>query len=118
MAISFNHVHLKCHDVNKTIQYYIDNFGATKNMEMPGRGWQLDLHGVQLNVTTIIDEQKHHQFHGIEHTAINTDDYAATLAKLRANGVEILEELTGSSGNRVAFVQAPDGAQVEVIEKA
>jgi hypothetical protein len=28
-----------------------------------------------------------------------------------------LEELKGSSGNRVAFVQAPDGAQVEVIEK-
>lgn len=118
MALALNHVHLKCHDVEKTIQYYIDNFGATRKAEIPGRGWQLDLHGLQLNVTGIIKEQNHHQFYGIEHTAVSTDDYAGTLARLRANGVEILEELKGSSGNRVAFVQAPDGAQVEVIEKA
>jgi len=117
MAFSVNHVHLKAHDVEKTIQYYIENFGATRKAEMPGRGWQLDLHGLQLNVTGIISEQNHKQFHGIEHTAVNTDDYAGTLAALRKNGVEILEELKGSSGNRVAFVQAPDGAQVEVIEK-
>ena len=40
------------------------------------------------------------------------------LATLRENGVEVLEELTGSSGNRVAFVAATDGAQMEIIEKA
>src|ERR1700749_4757235 len=118
MALSVNHVHLKAHDVEKTIQYYIENFGATRKAEIPGRGWQLDLHGLQLNVTGIIAEQNHKQFYGIEHTAVNTDDYAGILATLRKNGVEILEELKGSSGNRVAFVQAPDGAQVEIIEKA
>jgi hypothetical protein len=30
----------------------------------------------------------------------------------------VLEELKGSSGNRVAFVAATDGAQMEIIEKA
>jgi predicted enzyme related to lactoylglutathione lyase len=117
MAFAVQHVHLKAHDVEKTIQYYIENFGATRKAEMPGRGWQLDLHGLQLNVTGIIAEQNHQQFYGIEHTALTTNDYAGTLATLRGNGVAILEELTGSSGNRVAFVQAPDGAQVEIIEK-
>jgi catechol 2,3-dioxygenase-like lactoylglutathione lyase family enzyme len=49
---------------------------------------------------------------------VQTDDYAGTLATLRKNGVEILEELPpASNGRRVAFVQAPDGAQMEVIEK-
>lgn len=118
MALSVQHVHLKAHDVEATIKYYIDNFGATRKAEMPGRGWQLDLHGLQLNVTGLIPEQNHRQFHGIEHMAVVTDDFTATLAKLRGNGVEVLEELTGSSGMRVAFVQAPDGAQMEVIEKA
>jgi predicted enzyme related to lactoylglutathione lyase len=118
MALTVQHVHLKAHNVEKTIQYYIENFGATVKSEMVGRGWQLDLHGLQLNITGIISEQNHAQYYGIEHMAVVTDDYPATIAKLRSNGVEILEELTGSSGARVAFVSAPDGAQMEVIEKA
>lgn len=117
MTISFNHVHIKTNDVAKTVQYYIDNYGATKKAEIPGRGMQLDLHGTQLNITGIISEQKHEQHHGIEHMALNTDDYAGTLARLRENGVAVLEELKGGSGNRVAFVAATDGSQMEIIEK-
>jgi predicted enzyme related to lactoylglutathione lyase len=117
MAISFQHVHLKTRDVDATVRYYIDNFGATRKAEISGRGWQLDLHGTQLNITGIIEEQNHEQHYGIEHMAVVTDDYAATLATLRDNGVAVLEELRGEQGNRVAFVAATDGAQVEVIEK-
>jgi hypothetical protein len=118
MAISFNHVHIKTRDVAKTVQYYIDNYGATRKAEMPGRGWQLDLHGTQLNITTLISEQNHEQHYGIEHLAVTTDDYPGTLARLRENGVAVLEELKGGSGNRVAFVAATDGSQMEIIEKA
>jgi len=78
---------------------------------------QLDLHGLQLNITTIIAAQNHQQHYGIEHIAVNTDDYPGTLAKLKANGVTILEELPPNNGRRVCFLQAPDGAQMEVIEK-
>jgi predicted enzyme related to lactoylglutathione lyase len=116
MAISFQHVHIKTRDVAKTVQYYIENFGATKKTEMPGRGWQLDLFGTQLNITGIITEQTHEQHYGIEHMAVVTDDYPGTLAKLRENGVAVLEELKGDKGNRVAFVAATDGAQMEIIE--
>jgi predicted enzyme related to lactoylglutathione lyase len=118
MALSMQHVHLKTRDVQQTIRYYIENFGATMKAEIPGRGFQLDLHGVQLNITGIIAEQKHTQHYGIEHMAVVTDDFPATLSKLRQNGATILEELTGSNGKRVAFVQAPDEAQMEIIEKA
>jgi len=117
MSITFQHVHVKTRDVQKTVQYYIDNFGATKKAEMVGRGWQLDLHGTQLNITNIITEQKHEQQYGIEHMAVVTDDYSGTLGKLRENGVAVLEELKGEKGNRVAFVAATDGAQMEIIEK-
>jgi catechol 2,3-dioxygenase-like lactoylglutathione lyase family enzyme len=117
MAISFQHVHIKTRDVAATVQYYIDNFGATKKAEIPGRGWQVDLHGTQLNITTLISEQNHEQHYGIEHMAVTTDDYSGTLARLRENGVAVLEELKGSTGNRVAFVAATDGSQMEIIEK-
>jgi NADPH:quinone reductase-like Zn-dependent oxidoreductase len=41
-----------------------------------------DLHGVQLNVTTIIADQNHEQHVGIEHIAIETDDYRPTDRRL------------------------------------
>ena len=119
MALSVQHVHLKTPDPKATAQFYIDNFGATIKGSMAGNGLQLDLHGLQLNVTTKVATQNHEQHHGIEHIALVSDDYTATLAAVRANGVQVLEELPPNpeNGRRVAFLQCPDGAQMEIIEK-
>ena len=75
------------------------------------------LHGLTLNITTIIDTQRREQHYGLEHIALDTDDYPGTLARLRNNGVRILEELPPTNGRRVCFLEAPDGVQIEVIEK-
>jgi catechol 2,3-dioxygenase-like lactoylglutathione lyase family enzyme len=118
MTIGVHHVHLKTRDPKQTMQFYVDNLGATLVAEVPSRGYRVDLHGLMLNITTLIDTQTREQHLGIEHIAIDTDDYAGTMARFRAGGARILEELAGSSGRRVGFVEAPDGAQIEVIEKA
>jgi catechol 2,3-dioxygenase-like lactoylglutathione lyase family enzyme len=117
MAINVQHVHHKTRDPKTTMQFYIDNFGASPIGEIPGRGFRIELGGLQLNITTLVDAQKREQRYGIEHIALETDDYAGTLARLRGNGVRILEEVPGANGRRVCFLEAPDGAQVEVIEK-
>src|SRR5499433_374168 len=66
MAMQLGHVHIKTReDPRKVAQFYIDNFGATVKREIPGRGCQLDLHGVQLNVPTMIADQNHEQHVGI-----------------------------------------------------
>jgi catechol 2,3-dioxygenase-like lactoylglutathione lyase family enzyme len=119
MSFAVNHVHLKTRDPAATVQFYVENFGAKVKSDIPGRGFQLDLHGLQLNITGLIATQNHEQHYGIEHLAVNTDDYPGTLAKLKANGVKVLEELPPNpdNGRRVCFLEAPDGAQVEVIEK-
>jgi predicted enzyme related to lactoylglutathione lyase len=117
MAMQLGHVHIKTReDPQKVAKFYIDNFGATVKREIPGRGCQLDLHGVQLNVTTIIADQNHEQHVGIEHIAIETDEYAGALANFRKNGAQILEERV-NNGRHVCWVAAPDGAQMELIEK-
>jgi len=116
MAYGVQHVHLKTRDPKQTMQFYIDNFGATLKAEIPGRGFRLDLHGLQLNITTLIASQKHEQQYGIEHIAVDTDDYEGTLARMRKNGVRVLEEMP-NNGRRVCFVEAPDGAQMELIER-
>jgi len=117
MTFAVQHVHIKTHDPKQTLLFYIDNFGATLKGEIPGRGFQADLHGLQLNITTLISSQNHEQHYGIEHMAVETDDYAGTLATLRQNGVRILEELPVNNGRHVCFVECPDGAQMEVIER-
>ena len=118
MAIGVHHVHLKTPDPKKTMQFYCDTLGATLIKEVDGRGYQVNLHGLQLNITTIIDTQKRAQKLGIEHIAVDTDDYAGTMAKFRASGAKILEEMIGSSGRHVGWVESPDGSQIEIIEKA
>jgi catechol 2,3-dioxygenase-like lactoylglutathione lyase family enzyme len=119
MAFAIQHVHIKTRDPKQTMQFYIDNLGATYVAEIPGRGHRVNLHGLTLNITTLISTQNHEQHYGIEHIALDTDDYAGTLARLRGNGARILEELppNPNNGRRVCFVEAPDGAQIEVIEK-
>ena len=79
MAMEIGHVHIKTKDPKQTVQFYVDNFGATLKREVPGRGFQVDLHGLQLNITTTIPTQNHEQHLGIEHIALQTDDYAGTV---------------------------------------
>ncbi len=117
MAFTVQHVHIKTRDPKATMQFYIDNFGAKPLGEIPGRGFRVSLAGLQLNITTLIAVQNHEQHYGIEHIAVETEDYAGSLAALRKNGVRILEELEGTGGHKVCFLEAPDGAQLEVIEK-
>jgi len=116
MTFGINHVHLKTRDPKQTMQFYVDNLGATLITEV-GRGYRVNLHGLQLNITPLIDTQSREQHYGMEHIAVDTDDYPGTLARFRANGVRVLEELTSTNGRRVGFLEAPDGAQIEVIEK-
>lgn len=116
MAMEIGHVHIKTYDPKKTAQFYIDNFGATMKDEAANGNIQLDLHGLQLNVTTISASQKRKQMMGIEHIALQTDDYAGAIANLKSNGAHIMLEQV-SNGRHVAFIEAPDGAQMELIEK-
>ena len=118
MPFGTHHVHVKTRDPKQTMQFYVANLGATLIAEVGTRGYRVNLHGLTLNITTLISAQNHEQHYGIEHMAVETDDFPATLTELRRNGVAVLEELTGINGKRVAFVQAPDEAQMEIIEKA
>jgi len=109
MAMEIGHVHIKTYDPKKTAQFYIDNFGATMKNEAANGNIQLDLHGLQLNVTTIVAAQKRKQMMGIEHIAVKTDDYAGAIAKLKSNGAHIMLEQVSNDGHHVAFIVQKNG---------
>lgn len=119
MAFKLNHLHLKSPDPAKTAKFYVDNLGATIVSETAGgRGFRLDLNGLPLNVTGMIDSQTHEQVFGIEHIAIDTDDIEATIASLKAGGAKILEETKVGNGRKVCFFEGPEGVCLEVLEMA
>jgi catechol 2,3-dioxygenase-like lactoylglutathione lyase family enzyme len=107
---------VKTPDPKQTAQFYVENLGATIVAEIRDRGYRLDLHGLTVNLTTHIADQTREQHYGMEHIAVNTDDMAGALAQLTANGARLLEDRTGGRGNRVCFVEGPDGVQLELIE--
>jgi catechol 2,3-dioxygenase-like lactoylglutathione lyase family enzyme len=116
MAMRLNHVHLKTRDPQQTAKFYMETLGATMVSEIGARGYRLNLHGLTLNITTLIEEQKRQQHYGVEHFALDTDDLDGTVAKLKANGARVLEEMVGSNGRRICFLEGPDGVQLEIIE--
>ena len=119
MAFKLNHLHLKSPDPKKTADFYVENLGATLVSEVGGgRGFRLDLHGLPLNITGMIDSQTHEQNLGIEHIAIDTDDMPGTVAKLREHGAKILEETSVGNGRKVTFFEGPEGVCLEVLEMA
>jgi glyoxylase I family protein len=116
MAFTLNHVHLKTHDPEKTAKFYVDTLGAKIVGEAGNGGYRLDLHGLSLNVTTFVGSQTREQKYGMEHFALNTNDLDGTVAKLTANGAQVLEQMVSGNGRRIAFLEGPDGVQLEIIE--
>ncbi|MCW5603245.1 MAG: VOC family protein [Burkholderiales bacterium] len=116
MTFKLNHLHLKTRDPEKTVKFYVDVLGAKLVGQSPRGGYRVDLHGLSLNVTDHFGDQTRDQQYGMEHIAIDTDELDALVAKLKAQGIEILEETTVSGGRRVCFFEGPDGVQLEFIE--
>ena len=69
MAFRLDHLHIKTPEPKKTAQYYVDHLGATIVDEFQGIGYVLDLHGLQINMTTFVEDQTREQSYGIEHIA-------------------------------------------------
>ena len=116
MTIKLNHLHIKTKNPEKTVKFYVDTFGATVTSQSPTGGYRVDLDGLSLNITDLHPTQKREQSYGMEHIAMDTDRLDDLVAKLKAQGIGILEETVVSGGRRVCFFEGPDGVQLEFIE--
>ncbi len=120
MAFKVNHLHLKTPDPAKTAKFYVEFTGAKVVSEQVrpdgGASFRLELGGVTLNVTDFLAEQKLEQHYGLEHIAIDTDNFAAEVAKIKAAGIKILEERTLADGRKVCFFEGPEGVRLEFLE--
>ena len=117
MSFRINHLHLKTPDPKKTAEFYVEYTGAKivkENIRPDGsKNYRLDLHGVELNVTEFLTEQKLSQFYGLEHVAIDTNNFDGEVTKIKSAGLKILEERVLPDGRRVCFFEDPEGVRLE-----
>ncbi len=120
MGFKINHLHFKTPDPTKTAQWYIDTLGATVVSKTEGADgspfYRLDLHGVPMNVTAWVAGQQLEQHYGLEHVALDTDDFDNVRQRLKDQGARILEERTRPNGGRLAFFEGPEGVRLEILE--
>lgn len=119
MAFQINHVHIKTADPRKTAEWFVQHLGAkiaTETRSGNRVSFRLDLHGLGLNVTDFLAGQKLAQHYGMEHLALDTDDIAGEVQKLKAAGTRILEERQLPDGRHVCFFEGPEGVRLEVME--
>lgn len=116
MTFKMNHLHLKTKDPEKTAQFYVETMGAKVVNRSPSGTIRIDLHGLEINVSEFLQQQKREQKYGMEHLAIDTDELDSLIEKLKARGIHILEQTVVSGGRRVCFFEGPDGVQLEFIE--
>lgn len=120
----FDHLHIRTPDPEGTAAFYATHFGAVIKGRTQAGPWlrvMADLAGVPLFIEQVppaTHAPPPPPFLGFEHIGLAVDDIDAALAKLGGAGVTILSGPTQARpGVRIAFVAAPDGARVELIER-
>jgi catechol 2,3-dioxygenase-like lactoylglutathione lyase family enzyme len=54
--------------------------------------------------------------HIVDHWALSVEDLAATVARLKGEGVKVLEEIHAWGNTRVAMIEGPDRVAIELVE--
>lgn len=124
MRYACDHVHLRSRDAVRAAGFYSETFGARELKRVgadPVQRVVLDLGGL-----TVFIEQAPTETApagptpclGIEHIGLRVDDLDAAMADLEARGVPIRTGITERGpGLRIAFVEGPDGALIEILER-
>ena len=121
---SFYRIHLKTRDAVSTARWYMDHLSARKLEDSEGDNGHnilLDVDGTEIIITrppdaTSLPVAPPGPHLGLEHFGLLTDDLDGLLAKMQAKGVELIHR-SPDRGNDFAFVRAPDGVRLELVQR-
>ena len=125
MTFELDHIHFRCENIDDAIEFYIKMFdgqitGRTGTDAMPiifvnVAGTKLAFSPKRNN--TEIDSARSQPAWGIYQLGLVVDNMDRAAKELKAKGAEFEgEPLEASPGLRIAFMKAPDGVQIELVE--
>ena len=118
------HTRMRVSDMEQTIQFYTDVLGLeVLERKVSPRGSHLAFLKVPnseelIELTSFPPSGPVKVQEDLVHLAFQVDNLDDTIASLNAQGVKVTDGPTqSSSGSRFIFIDAPDGYEIELIER-
>ena len=125
MKYTWDHIHLRTTDPEKTAQWYERMLGAEviRSMQQGAPRIDLKLGGANIFIAPVktgdgVNPPPTTPYQGLDHFGLTVSGIDAIAAELKAKGVEITREpTTERPGVRVCFIRAPEGVSIELLER-
>lgn len=124
---SYDHIHLRTADVEATADYYRTMFGAELIETAQPNGQtriDLDINGLTIFLARVpegedVPPDSSDANAGLDHFGLRVDDLAGAAVELKRLGADFtVEPHTIRPGVKIAFVRAPDGVRIELLERS
>lgn len=130
-VFKYDHVHLRSPDPEATAQFYEKMFGAEviRGTYPPGSLYEgkprisMKLGGQTIliapaDISRPTSQPPQPPYFGLEHIGLTVDDIDSAAVELKRKGAEFaMEPVTRNPGTRIAFVRAPQGVLVELVQR-
>jgi catechol 2,3-dioxygenase-like lactoylglutathione lyase family enzyme len=122
MSWSQDHVHLRCSDYEAAVRFFVENLDAKEEgrVHNPDGSVTVSLRigGCPYKVSPVKANAPAGVAHyHLYHLGFETEDLPAQLAKMKARGVKVAQDLVKTAARPYAFVEGPDGIQIELLQK-
>src|SRR5215475_8184030 len=111
---TWDHIHLRTANPEATAQWYERMLGAEviRTMQQGKPRIDLKLGGANIFIAPVAPYQ------GLDHFGLTVSGIDAVVAELKAKGVEFTRDpTTVRPGVRVAFLRAPEGVSIELLDR-
>jgi lactoylglutathione lyase len=122
---TYDHIHLRSPNPEATAQYYERMFGAEviRTMQQGKPRIDLKLGGANIFIAPVapgegVNPPPPTPYQGLDHFGLTVSGIDTVVAELKAKGAEFTREpTTVRPGVRVAFLRAPEGVSIELLER-
>jgi len=123
--VTWDHIHLRSKDPEATAQWYERMLGAevVRTMQQGKPRIDLQLGGAKVFIAQVADGDGVNPppvtpYQGLDHFGLTVSGIDAICAELKSKGVEFTREATTvRPGTRVAFLRAPEGVSIELLDR-
>jgi lactoylglutathione lyase len=123
---TYDHIHLRSPNPEATAQWYERMLGAEviRTMQQGAPRIDLKLGGANIFIAPVsagdgVNPPPTTPYQGLDHFGLTVSGIDAVVADLKAKGVQFTREpTTVRPGVRVAFLRAPEGVSIELLERS
>ena len=124
-TFTYDHIHIRSTDPEKTAAYYARMFEAEIIRTMQDGAPRIDMKigGANVFIAPVtagsgVNPPPVTPYQGLDHFGLQVNDIDKVVADLKAKGAEFTMELKQARpGVRICFVRGPEGVSIEVLER-